>query len=45
MKAEQEGHDVPIKAGGTFNTTFTIDDLKKNCQTAPEPWDGRLTNI
>ncbi|CAK4030645.1 Thymocyte nuclear 1 [Lecanosticta acicola] len=38
MKAEQEGHDVPIQAGGTFNTTFTIDDLRS--KTEPEPWDG-----
>ncbi|USW48242.1 Putative EVE domain, PUA-like superfamily, AT hook, DNA-binding protein [Septoria linicola] len=38
MKAEQDGHDVQLKDGSTFNTRFTIDDLQ--AKTVPEPWDG-----
>lgn len=38
MKAEQDGHDVQLKDGTTFNTTFTIDDLRS--KTEPEAWDG-----
>ena len=38
LKAEQEDREVTLKSGETFNTKFTIDDLR--AKTDPEPWDG-----
>ena len=38
MKAEQDGHEEKLANGETFNTKFTIDDLR--AKNMPEPWDG-----
>lgn len=39
LKAEQEDREEILENGETFNTKFTIDDLKS--KGGPEPWDGK----
>lgn len=40
MKAEQESREETTVSGKSFDTKFTIDDLR--AKGGPEPWDGEL---